>query len=208
MADTDFITRIEKLVDIEKAAILKAMEKIDVDGLYKLLDAVEDEDAKAVADLLGVEAPPEKAIEESYSPYVGEEVHCDGKPATVKIPNGPRDTIGVIMDGRLRMVERHRVTPLQESMLSPVDTIVRMQQLAGINVPGEETVDIVIDKAPVSVNRVEPIEIEDRTLEMGEVMAAFDHIARAIPDLKIRDARLVRDRLNKLMGQLNESRTR
>lgn len=202
MADNDFITRIGKMVDADKAAILKAMETLDVDSLYKLLDALEDEDAAVVADILSVEAK----IEESYTPYVGEEVHCDGKPATVKIPKGPHETIGVIMDGNLRMVERHRVTPLSEAMLSPVDSILRMQQLAGINAPGEETVDIVIDKAPVSANPLDPQQFENRALEMNEVMIAFDHIARAIPDLKIRDARLLRDRLNKLMIQLNESR--
>lgn len=202
MADNDFITRIGKMVDADKAAILKAMETLDVDSLYKLLDALEDEDAAVVADILSVEAK----IEESYTPYVGEEVHCDGKPATVKIPKGPHETIGVIMDGNLRMVERHRVTPLSEAMLSPVGSILRMQQLAGINAPGEETVDIVIDKAPVSANPLDPQQFENRALEMNEVMIAFDHIARAIPDLKIRDARLLRDRLNKLMIQLNESR--
>ena len=89
-----------------------------------------------------IAAVPETINETVYE--VGDVVGYQGDEVTVKIPHGPHDTVGIILEGKMRMVDRSHLYSLEEHImgsmteLSPLN---RVMKLAGIasNPVTEET---------------------------------------------------------------------
>lgn len=65
---------------------------------------------------------------------IGETVMVGEHEATVKIPNGPAGTVGVVMDGQLSMVSADSVSRLDERVLgiNTVEPLFRLRELAGL----------------------------------------------------------------------------
>ena len=65
---------------------------------------------------------------------IGDNVAVDGEEATVKIPRAPGNTVGVLINGELKMVDKKKVHKLDEGVLGMTDMpgLKRMQELAGI----------------------------------------------------------------------------
>lgn len=66
---------------------------------------------------------------------LNESVTYLGKQAVVRIPNGPNNTVGIMMEGRMRMVQRSDVTKLEEGVMGSMTELAplnRVMQLAGI----------------------------------------------------------------------------
>lgn len=160
---------------------------------------------------------------ERFYPNIGDTVMVGEKEGVVKMPHGPKDTVGVMIDGRMSMVKRSEVRPLEEGVLgmTMMPDLRRMQELAGITTssveaqaapmatvsveptPDAATVNMASSEAPVAAP--EPVASDSDC--MAAIMASFDEIEKAIPDLKIKDAKGVRARLNQIMMRLNESRS-
>ncbi len=74
----------------------------------------------------------------------GNTVAVDGQEATVKIPSAAGDTVGVLINGELKMVDRNKVHPLEEGVLGmsslpglkPTGDLQRIRELAGL--PAED----------------------------------------------------------------------
>lgn len=68
----------------------------------------------------------------------------EGKEVTIAVPQGPNSTVGVLINGKTRMVLESKLSRIDEGViggLQPLSPINRMMQLAGISVPtviGEE----------------------------------------------------------------------
>lgn len=78
----------------------------------------------------------------------GDRVIYEGKAATVRIPRGPRGTVGIILEGHLRMVHGSKISSeITEGVMGgvmPMPAINRMMQLAGLEHTGavsQETVE-------------------------------------------------------------------
>lgn len=182
--------------------------------------------------------------EEEIYPNVGDNVVTrDGRKGNVKISNGPRNTVGVMIDGKLKM-EKRRNLKIEEHVMgmTGVLDLSRMRELAGmggmmgsaqpqasaadnamgsLEVPATE-IEIEVEHVP-TVDAAEcPLQDAKATaqafpaaecaevamMNLDDVMASFDQIERSLPELKVKDAREIRQRVNALMSKLNESRFR
>jgi hypothetical protein len=187
--------------------------------------------------------------EEEIYPNVGDTVKTrDGHEGNVKIPNGPRNTVGVMIGGKLKMQKRRNLKIEEHVMgMTGVMDLSRMRELAGMggmmtnggqppvaaadNAMGSLEVPAVevevehvptIDAAecplqaaqasaePVPASGCAEVACDDASncMSIDDVMNSFDQIERALPELKVKDAREIRQRVNTLMSKLNESRFR
>jgi hypothetical protein len=187
--------------------------------------------------------------EEEIYPNVGDPVLTrDGRKGNVKIPNGPRNTVGVMIDGKLKMEKRRNLKIEEQVMgMTGVMDLSRMRELAGMggmmtnagqpaasaadNAMGSlevPSVEIEVEHAPTIDAAECPLQAVQATAEplpapgsaevacndvsdcmsIDDVMSSFDQIERALPELKVKDAREIRQRVNTLMSKLNESRFR
>jgi hypothetical protein len=84
----------------------------------------------------------------------------EGQEVEISIPKGPNASVGIIVDGRTRMVREHKLTKIKEGVMGgmqPLNPINRMMQLAGISSPtimeptvAEEAADDHVSKAQKS----------------------------------------------------------
>lgn len=65
----------------------------------------------------------------------GDVANYKGTDVTIEIPNGPNNTIGVIYEGKLKMVLNDTLTESVMGGMQPLGPINRMMQLAGLSVP-------------------------------------------------------------------------
>jgi len=68
----------------------------------------------------------------------GEIAVYEGQEVEISIPRGPNATVGIIMDGKTRMVREHKLAKIDEGVMGgmqPLNPINRMMQLAGISSP-------------------------------------------------------------------------
>lgn len=71
---------------------------------------------------------------------IGDTVSVNGEEATIKIPSAPRDTVGVMINGELKMVDKKNVRTLEEAVLGmtampglkPNNDLQRIRELAGM----------------------------------------------------------------------------
>jgi len=69
---------------------------------------------------------------------IGDRAMYQGKEVEVVIPSGPNSTVGVIVEGRKRMVLESKLTRIDEFVMGGIqslDPLNRMMQLAGLSVP-------------------------------------------------------------------------
>lgn len=174
-----------------------------------------------------VDQSVEESADEDFYPNTGQEVMVGNKKGVVKIPRGPRETIGVIIDGELTMVARKSVGPLTEGVLgmTMMGDLARMKELAGIKsdemeiesqpvaaepVVAEPVAAPVAEVPPAPVQApaptpVEPVETDSGCTPYDRIDNAFDSIEEALPDVRFSDVKSIRERLNKLLIKLNES---
>lgn len=123
---------VEELLGMDKEKAAKKLASLSIDDQLSLIDSVRHANKDEVIDLL----------DETFG--IGQEVKVKGEEGVVKIPKGPGDTAGVMIDGELKMVKNNEIAPLTESEqldeailgMSRLPGIGRMMELAGIK--GEE----------------------------------------------------------------------
>lgn len=164
-SDSDAVMKAAKILGTDKDTITSKMEKMNVNDVIDLLDAISSNDVETVKQALGdgtTEGQEDKAEfdlnplfskkhgatrertsaetmeEEDVEPNMGDDVRVEGDDAIVKIPQGPKDTVGVQIDGQTVMVKKDqvkRVKTIEEGVVgvSPVAELRRMQELAGMS---------------------------------------------------------------------------
>lgn len=90
--------------------------------------------------------------------YKGEEV-------TIEIPQGPNNTIGIMVEGQVRMVLKDSLTEGVMGGMQPLGPINRMMQLAGLSVP-------TVIETNVETDNAEVIEEADSTNMFNQLMKA------------------------------------
>jgi len=236
--DVDFIHNLKRLLGIDAKNIEDLIPKLDPETLIDLAGAVTNSDKKAALNLIKIgrekyeqekfkkkfeKNVTEDVIKKSKSPFdgflelnVGDPVRVeteDGdEDGTVKIPKGPRDTVGVMIGGKLEMVNRRDVTKIEEGVLgmANIPDIRRMQELAGI--AGPEMPEALTPQNPVEVEEIEPMEIEVDTMDHMDDECCGDHaielldkVCCMLPNLRLGDISKVRKKINDISMKLNES---
>lgn len=121
---------------------LKKFAQVDLagnEGLYETTVDRWSRNAKhqlAKADL--VNASDEQQFDEN------EVVIYEGQEVTVKIPQGPKGTAGIMFEGHLKMVHHSKLTKLDEGVMGGVQTMTpinRIMQLAGLEHTGAVAVE-------------------------------------------------------------------
>jgi hypothetical protein len=72
--------------------------------------------------------------DESVEYFIGESVMVGKVQGTVKIPNGPNNTVGIFMEGKLSMVDNMDVSRIDENVLgmTAMNPLFRLRELAGL----------------------------------------------------------------------------
>ena len=65
----------------------------------------------------------------------GDIANYNGNDVVVEVPNGPNNTVGILYEGRLKMVLNESLTGSVMGGMQPLSPINRMMQLAGLSVP-------------------------------------------------------------------------
>jgi len=141
----------------------------------------------------------EKESDESGAAFdIGDKVTMGKKSGVVEIPRGPSNTVGVRMDGRLHMVDRNKLSRLDEHVIgmTGIPDIARMQMLAGIAPSSSATV---IDVTPAEEHGSD---LSDSARVADEALTALE---REIGNVKVADLGSIRRRLNAITNRLNES---
>lgn len=146
-------------------------------------------------------------------------VRIDGKKyeATVKNPRAPGETVGVLLKGKHKMVDKSDVTRMDEMVLGMTDmgSLARMQQLAGI-VPAGETTTGTSASYDVSYPEIEsenvydPLGDEDEkgvlpSSPIDQINAALDTVERAMLGVTLGDASAIKKRIYAISAAMNES---
>jgi hypothetical protein len=210
MAGRDFTNKVAELIEANPEKIEARMEKIGVDDMINLVDAVHRKDRDRVRKIIfytPTEEVEEGAEDTAYEPSVGDPVIVGDESGIVKIAHGPNDTVGVMFDGKLRMVKKTTVK-LEEGAVLGVPSLIspdRLRELAGIPVPITvaqapcEASDA-LDQGPVAVDAT-----AQSSALMTNILADLDAIARAADDLTLRDARTIRNKMQTVLAKLCES---
>ena len=242
--DVGFAEGIKKMLGLDDEAINDLLGELSVDQLRNLIYAVEHDDNEGAAEIVksaSVEENDEderepiqtasgesrtrkpnvdddEAVDDNTSVYnVGDTVNVSGTEATVKIPSGPGDTVGVLINGKLKMVDSSEITEGILGMTGMPD-LNRIRALAGImsggpEASGEEMCEPACDPA-VDTNCVEenPTSVEVCP-ENGGVdgnpaetcMAALQQIEAALPSVRLADLKAIRQRITTMVQTMNES---
>lgn len=131
-ADVESVVEpVEEFFDVDEKQAAEKLADRPLDDTFDLIDGVRRGDKEGVIDVL----------DEAFS--IGSEVKVGGEDGVVKIPNGPGDTVGIMIDGELEMVKNGDVDALNEAILgmSHLPGLNRMMELAGIKFGGEDKTD-------------------------------------------------------------------
>lgn len=233
MPDKNFLSQLENLLGVDEKIDTGAIDDLGVDDMLDLVDAVNKGDKDAANRIIAdTNEKEEEKVEgdnldrifkhdddedddeeeeiaysdEDYLASVGDQVAVKlgdkVVKGTVKYAFGPSDTVGVMVKGKLKMVKRDRVKALNENFggvmgMTPMPSLSRMQKLAGVTIAEPEP-----EIAPVSMEIIEPM----TKLTPAEIVDVLDQVEDCIGDLRVADMKPVRERLNRLIQKLNESR--
>jgi hypothetical protein len=120
----------------------------------------------------------------------GEKVIYEGRRTVVQVPNGPANTIGVVVNGKLQMVNRREVTKVTEGVLgmTNVAALSRMRQLAGLPITEDESDEPMLDMGndpldppPVVMNDEPAADIVDDMEPVDDLGAVTDVPALPAP---------------------------
>lgn len=218
--NNDDAERVAELMSASSNEDTESSEEQDVDELSPLFTKTRRQKRKEAQD----EAPEIAEADDTYVPNIGAAVRIgddqtdpsEWQDAVVKVVRGPNDTVGVMIDGEITMVHKNEVHPIKEGVLgmTAMPAIQRMQELAGI-APSP-------DASPVQVQRVGTVATpggvdiqalpvatsDDVDPALCQVMTCLDDVESALGDLKVKDAKNVRARLNAMVAKLNEAAQR
>jgi hypothetical protein len=158
--DFDFVTALHDLLGMEKEEVEKTIKELDIDDIASLVDACVDEDKSRVEEIIGKtknesdvedqefsdllkrksdfkkqkkKKQKEKTTKDADSLGIGDIVSVDGEEGTVKIPAAAGDSVGVSIDGELKMVDKKDVKVTEGVLgMTGVSGLGRIRELAGM----------------------------------------------------------------------------
>ncbi len=241
--DIDFMNSLKKILGIDSQQATDLLLKLSVEQVIDLADAVtnhQEDDVREIAGRTGValdansddqsdsskneendshDSEENVDADEEQVFSVGEKVRVNGKVGSVKIPHGPSNTVGIVIGGKLKIVDRGDVNRLHEKVLgmSMLPGLRRMQELAGIMV--EEPFQPVHTDADTQAKEVssqhQPTEHsqqvpqehpEEETADpVAQATDALDQLERALPDIRLADLKAIRQRFSLITNTMNES---
>lgn len=200
MIDAGFVDGLVKLVGIEEEEAKALIDNLDIDQLNELAAAVANNDKRRALQVYYL-VKDQKVAESVNNLNVGDIVYVGKKKARVRIPNGPGDTVGVMRRNKLKMVKRNNISLSEDNNIAGVlgmtmlPGLARMQELAGLEATAEPTVNTeVLDD--------DEVEYEDH---MAVAMNAISALRDALPEIALKDAKIIRKSLNDLLMSMNES---
>jgi hypothetical protein len=201
--DVHFVEGAKKLLSLDDDQVDELISKLSIGQLNALASAVTNLDKRAA--LAIYYTVRNKTVAESVDHLnVGDIVYVGDKKikARVKIPSGPGNTIGVTIGKRskLRMFNKGKIS-LEENVLgmTALPGISRMQELAGIFQDATETPE---KPQVTSIEIGGQDDLDDHTTC---AMNALEALEEALPNVCLRDAKLIRGRLQEILQMMNES---
>ena len=150
----DYITKLDQSIDTAGSSVeddamrrLKKYAQVDLDGSEGLYETTIDRwsrNAKHQLSKSEVAGAIEQPIFEE-----GETVVYEGEEVQVKIPQGPKGTAGVMVEGHLKMVHQSKLTKIEEGVMGGVQTMTpinRIMQLAGLEHTGVVAAEVTEDE--------------------------------------------------------------
>lgn len=213
--DTGFMEGIKILLGMNANDVKELIPKLDSNSLINLAAAITNSNKNEALQI--IKQGREKAMSESkvrkLKPTkirkkliqlghlnVGSSVKVNGKNATIKIPNGPGNTVGIMINGKLEMVNREKIKENVIGMTGIPD-IRRMQELAGILTPPEETI---INQTSNPISDISQ-EIDISVVKEPECFEMLDQIEKMLPDMKLADIKILRQKINNITMKMNET---
>lgn len=229
LEDRDFVEGIHTMLGLDEDAVEKLIDQLDADQLTNLADAVANNDKSAAqeitdsvetdedvsplfrgTDIEGKEQQKKRRkVSSRYQFSHGDDVQVEVRDpethkveyqdGTIFLPHGPGKTVGVKIEGKAKMVDRHLVHKLEEGVLGMVGVpnLQRIQQLAGIPQQAEAPV------APAEIS-VEAAQGGD-DCAVAQAMAALDALENVLPNVRLADLKNIRQRIIALQTTMNES---
>ena len=222
--DPSFMQGMHDMFGMDDEQIEQLLDKLDAESLASLTDAVAKQDKQAAQEVIQsfeaddelnalVRTKDEKDDKRSLKPKktpvpppkghqfgIGDDVAIKDDDdsfvtATVFKPRAPGNTIGVKVDGKLKMVDKDKVYVLKEMVLGMigVPNLQRMQQLAGIQSNGE----LPVIQQPV-------IGQQNDDAAAAHAMRALDELEQVLPQVRLADLKDIRQRLIDLQRSINE----
>lgn len=124
--------------------------------------------------------------------------------ATVYKPQAPGNTIGVKIDGKVKMVDKKDVYMLKEMVMGMTNMpdLSRMQQLAGI----QPQASVSIEKAPTPCDQPMMYDREEEDMnDVTKALSALDTLENVLPNVRLGDVKTLRDRINGILISMNET---
>lgn len=224
----DFLTGMKDLLGMDEQAVNKLIDKLDPDSLAALTDAVAQQNQDAAENIVRSfdtdedvnplfrggdkldheELEDEKQLKRApkghqFAPgdlvYVMKRDERGKKKyisATVEKPTGPADAVALKIDGNRKMVDSHRIY-IEENVLGMVGVpeLQRIQQLAGLAPAGQDVVEM---QPMPQVNAPN----DDAACQ---AMSALDTLEEVLPNVRLVDLKVIRQRLVGIQTGLNES---
>lgn len=124
---------------------------------------------------------------------IGDEVVVEGKQGIVKIPSGPNNTVGIIVENKLKMFDQSQISRLDEMVLGmlALNPINRIKQLAGIDEQSGENEQT----APLEQTQL----TEETDQNLTEVLASLDKIQSLVTKLSASDKKMVVDQIMEMV---------
>ena len=173
---------------------------------------VEDEDDEEEKDVEDEPLPEDSGFE------VGDKVKVGKMEGVVEVPNGPSDTVGVRIEGKMRMVDREKVKRLNEGVLGMIGIpdLTRMQELAGIPMPPQISAMPAPIPQPAFPPDTQVLDLDDESVDdpsdtessAKRACSALDQLERNLPNVRFSDLSPIRRRINALVTRLNERAAR
>ena len=229
-----FVQKLKDMLGMDEDRVQHLIDQLDSQSMTTLTDALANDDKEQVEQIAKQIDPDEEVnplfrgdnledkvrkkqhrrrVDANYGFKYGDDVHVrvvdpeTGKAkyedGTVFIPDGPDGTIGVKIQGKSRMVDRKRVRRLEEGVLGMVGVpgLERMQQLAGIQ-PSNAGTEVTEITVPEQSNQQEQ---GDPCAAAQQALQALDVVAAVLPNVRLADLKVIRQRIVNLQTSMNES---
>jgi hypothetical protein len=229
--DVGFLDGLNDLLGIGRQKAEGIIAKLDGDALLALADAVSAGDADAAKEALGdaavdedeakepgadddADEPDAEDEDEDETQFnVGDAVRVGDTDGTVRLADGPHDTVGVMMKGKLKMVDRKKVVKLDEMVLgmTGMPNLKRMQELAGIMAVPDQmpaAADVAAVAAPAVVSEPVVACCKQDAEPVVACMDALDMLEKHLPGVRLADLKGIRQRIFDISAKMNESATK
>lgn len=198
---SDFTKKIGKLLNKPEEDIDGKLSLLDVATMLELQTNVNDGNKEEVEKILNStdkitskDTAPKKERPNVHRYSIGDDIEVDGEISKVKLPSTPHDTMGVLINGELTIVDKtnlHR-TVKENNDMGDFD-LGRLKELSGLSSSG--------------IGKLSPPDITNEITDVAEIIAAIDEIEARIAEVRLSDFKPVLLRIEQMMDNLSRTGT-